>query len=62
MRQRHHCQVRGYKRVCEACGNMLFPRTDPVVIMLVIDEENDRCLLGRNVQFPTACIRASPVL
>jgi NAD+ diphosphatase len=42
----------GYKRVCESCGNMLFPRTDPVVIMLVIDEANDRCLLGRNVQFP----------
>ena len=42
----------GYKRVCTACENMLFPRTDPVVIMLVIDEENDRCLLGRNNQFP----------
>ena len=42
----------GYKRVCTACGNMLFPRTDPVAIMLVVDEENDCCLLGRNKQFP----------
>lgn len=42
----------GYKRVCTACGHMLFPRTDPVVIMMVIDEDNDKCLLGRNHQFP----------
>jgi NAD+ diphosphatase len=42
----------GYKRICSVCGNILFPRTDPVVIMLVIDEESDRCLLGRNNQFP----------
>ncbi len=42
----------GYKRVCSRCGHTVFPRTDPVVIMLVIDEENDRCLLGRNNQFP----------
>lgn len=42
----------GYKRVCPACGHTAFPRTDPVVIMLVIDEENDRCLLGRSPHFP----------
>jgi NAD+ diphosphatase len=42
----------GYKRVCASCGHTAFPRTDPVVIMLVIDEENDRCLLGRSPHFP----------
>ncbi len=36
----------GYKRVCEACGNMLFPRTDPVVIMLSSMKKNDRCPAG----------------
>lgn len=49
---RTEARAGGYKRVCTSCENMLFPRTDPVVIMLVIDEENDRCLLGRNNQFP----------
>ena len=42
----------GYRRECPACGNMLFPRTDPVVIMLAVDVENDRCLLGRSAHFP----------
>jgi NAD+ diphosphatase len=42
----------GYRRECPSCGNMLFPRTDPVVIMLTIDTENDRCLLGRSPHFP----------
>ena len=41
----------GYKRVCTQCQHMLFPRTDPVVIMLTIDVENDRCLLGRSHHF-----------
>jgi NAD+ diphosphatase len=42
----------GYARKCsaEACGADHFPRTDPVVIMLVVD--GDRCLLGRQPQFP----------
>ncbi|MEM7220605.1 MAG: NAD(+) diphosphatase [Pseudomonadota bacterium] len=30
---------------CTACDNQIFPRTDPVVIMLVADDE--RCLLGQ---------------
>ena len=34
----------GWKRVCVACKAEHFPRTDPVVIMLVTDGE--RCLLG----------------
>jgi NAD+ diphosphatase len=40
----------GYQRVCEVCKAEHFPRTDPVVIMLVVDGE--RCLLGRNARFP----------
>lgn len=41
----------GYNRHCPSCERTHFPRTDPVVIMLVIDEENDRCLLGRSPHF-----------
>ena len=40
-------KIGGYKRVCSSCGHMIFPRTDPVVIMLTIDLERDLCLLGR---------------
>lgn len=42
----------GYVRRCadEACGAQHFPRTDPVVIMLVTDGE--RCLVGRSGRFP----------
>src|SRR3954463_4958546 len=40
----------GWKRVCPSCKTEHFPRTDPVVIMLV--EDGDRCLLGRQKQFP----------
>ncbi len=41
----------GYRRVCTQCQNMTFPRTDPVAIMLVVDEERDCCLLGRSHHF-----------
>ena len=41
----------GYKRACTKCDHMMFPRTDPVVIMLTIDVERDRCLLGRSHHF-----------
>ncbi len=44
-------RIGGYKRVCPACNNMIFPRTDPVVIMLTIDVERDLCLLGRGAHF-----------
>ena len=44
-------RIGGYKRVCTACEHMIFPRTDPVVIMLCIDEERNRCLLGRSHHF-----------
>ncbi len=35
----------GYRRDCPSCGGLHFPRTDPVVIMLITDGE--RALLGR---------------
>ena len=40
----------GWRRECDACKTQHFPRTDPVVIMLVVDGE--RCLLGRQARFP----------
>jgi NAD+ diphosphatase len=47
-------QVReaGLLRVCPACGAEHHPRTDPVVIMLVVDGERDRVLLGRQGAWP----------
>ena len=57
-RRHRHCGVcgaptevreAGHLRVCTdpGCGTHHFPRTDPAVIMLVLD--GDRCLLGRRV-------------
>ena len=42
----------GYLRLCSNtdCGAQHFPRTDPVVIMLV--ESDGDCLLGRSARFP----------
>lgn len=40
----------GWRRDCRQCKAEHFPRTDPVVIMLVTHGE--RCLLGRQKQFP----------
>jgi NAD+ diphosphatase len=42
----------GHSRRCvdKACDAVHFPRTDPVVIMLITD--GDRCLLGRQPRFP----------
>jgi NAD+ diphosphatase len=39
----------GWRRDCGACTTQHFPRTDPVVIMLVTAGE--RCLLGRSHRF-----------
>lgn len=39
----------GWRRDCPNCGAQHFPRTDPVVIMLVADGDN--CLLGRSPRF-----------
>src|ERR1700710_2752396 len=40
----------GWKRDCPSCKTEHFPRTDPVVIMLVT--AGDKCLLGRQKHFP----------
>ncbi len=42
----------GLLRRCPACGTEHHPRTDPVVIMLVVDDERDRVLLGRQPSWP----------
>jgi len=39
----------GWRRECQACGAHHFPRTDPVVIMLVL--RGDACLLARQARF-----------
>ncbi|HEY0233590.1 MAG TPA: NAD(+) diphosphatase, partial [Afipia sp.] len=40
----------GWRRDCPSCKAEHFPRTDPVVIMMVTSGE--RCLLGRQPHFP----------
>jgi len=40
----------GWRRRCTACGSLHFPRTDPVVIMLVT--RGERVLLGRQSVWP----------
>jgi len=40
----------GWQRLCADCGRSHFPRTDPVVIMLVVSQ--NRLLLGRSAQWP----------
>ena len=58
-RRHGHCSVCGMAtelrdggmvRACPRCGSHHFPRTDPVVIMLVTGE--DRVLLGRQAAWP----------
>ncbi len=44
-------RIGGYRRDCTRCEAQIFPRTDPVVIMLAVDGDN--CLLGRSHHFPT---------
>lgn len=43
-------EAAGFRRRCTACGHVVFPRTDPVSIMLVHDGEG-RCVLGRQPHF-----------
>ena len=40
----------GWQRHCAGCGRSHFPRTDPVVIMLVVS--GNKLLLGRSPQWP----------
>ncbi|XP_070542664.1 NAD-capped RNA hydrolase NUDT12-like [Ptychodera flava] len=50
----------GYKRECEkkdcisnkAVKNTSYPRLDPVVIMLIVSPNGDKCLLGRQTFWP----------
>ncbi|HET6667613.1 MAG TPA: NAD(+) diphosphatase [Intrasporangium sp.] len=46
----------GHLLHCSGCGKDQFPRTDPAVIMVVAHgdpgSEQERCLLGRGVQWP----------
>jgi NAD+ diphosphatase len=49
--QRTTVAAGGHVRRCSADGSEHYPRVDPAVIMLVIDE-HDRCLLGRQRQWP----------
>jgi NAD+ diphosphatase len=48
--ERTRARDAGWSRWCAACSTEHFPRTDPVVIMLVVDGE--RCLLGRQSAWP----------
>lgn len=41
----------GHVLHCDGCGKDQFPRTDPAVIMLIVDED-DRALLGRQAAWP----------
>ncbi|XVF49290.1 hypothetical protein PTKIN_Ptkin03bG0256400 [Pterospermum kingtungense] len=43
----------GRRKQCsnDLCKKRIYPRVDPVVIMLVIDRENDRALLSRQSRF-----------
>jgi NAD+ diphosphatase len=41
----------GWARSCPSCGGEHYPRTDPAVIMSVIDDEG-RILLGRQARWP----------
>jgi NAD+ diphosphatase len=47
--QRTAMREGGWKRECPGCKAEHFPRTDPVVIMLVT--HGDKCLLGRSARF-----------
>jgi NAD+ diphosphatase len=44
----------GHLLRCASCGREEFPRTDPAVIMVVVDGDapDDRCLLGRHPAWP----------
>ena len=41
----------GFVRHCPGCGRDVFPRTDPAVIVAVVDPDN-RLLLGRQARWP----------
>jgi len=43
-------QSAGHVRRCPACSALHFPRTDPAIIVLVVDAD-DRCLLGHGAEW-----------
>ncbi|GJX97784.1 NUDIX hydrolase [Tanacetum coccineum] len=47
------CAEAGTRKQCtkDSCKKRIYPRVDPVVIMLVIDKENDRALLSKQSRF-----------
>lgn len=49
---RTHNEQAGWRRRCEDCGALHFPRTDPVVIMNVVDPQTGDVLMGRQERFP----------
>lgn len=48
----------GHVRRCPSCGLSHFPRSDPAIIVLVTDDQ-DRALLGRNEAWPEGATRRS---
>ncbi|EPX79532.1 NAD(+) diphosphatase [Salipiger mucosus] len=48
--ERSEIYMAGWQRICPACGGHHFPRTDPVVIMLIT--RGNACLLGRSPGWP----------
>lgn len=42
----------GWRRTCPNCGAFHFPRTDPVVIMLILSEDRNDVLVGRSPGWP----------
>ena len=48
---RHRVAAAGHIRLCVADGSEHYPRTDPAVIMAVVDAD-DRLLLGRQSAWP----------
>lgn len=43
-------QSAGHVRRCPSCSALHFPRTDPAIIVLVVDQD-DRCLLGHGAEW-----------
>jgi len=50
----------GLQRECtnSNCETVIFPRIDPVVIMLVVSSDGKQCLLGRNPGYPGRLVSA----
>lgn len=58
----HHCggtlrsEEAGFARRCTKCKEIVYPRTDPAMIVLV--SHDDRCLLARQPHFPKGMFSA----